>query len=68
MRADVYLFQPTNPPVETHLLGLLFLADACRRAGAARLTTVGPHKPWWFKRPERENVVWQGADAEGNVA
>jgi ribose-phosphate pyrophosphokinase len=40
---DVYLVQPTGPPVETHLLELLLLADACRRAGAARLTAVMPY-------------------------
>ncbi len=40
---DVYLLQPTSPPVETHLLELLLLADACRRAGAARLTAVVPY-------------------------
>ena len=33
---DVYLLQPTSPPAEAHLLELLLLADACRRAGAAR--------------------------------
>jgi ribose-phosphate pyrophosphokinase len=37
---DVYLLQPTGPPVETHLLELLFMADACRRAGASRVTAV----------------------------
>ena len=40
---DVYLLQPTSPPVEAHLLELLFLADACCRAGAARLTAVVPY-------------------------
>jgi len=40
---DVYLIQPTSPPVDTHLLELLLLADACRRAGAAHLTAVMPY-------------------------
>ncbi len=40
---DVYLLQPTAPPVDAHLLELLLLADACRRAGAARLTAVVPY-------------------------
>jgi ribose-phosphate pyrophosphokinase len=40
---DVYLIQPTGPPVDTHLLALLLLADACRRAGAAQLTAVMPY-------------------------
>ena len=40
---DVYLLQPTSPPAEEHLLVLLLLADACRRAGADRLTAVIPY-------------------------
>jgi ribose-phosphate pyrophosphokinase len=40
---DVYLVQPTGPPAGEHLLELLLLADACRRAGAARLTGVVPY-------------------------
>ena len=40
---DVYLLQPTNFPAERHLLELLLLADASRRAGAARLTALIPY-------------------------
>ena len=40
---DVFVLQPTAPPVETHLLELLLLADACRRAGASRVTAVIPY-------------------------
>lgn len=40
---DVYLLQPTSPSVEAHVLELLFLADACRRAGAAHCTAVVPY-------------------------
>ena len=40
---DVYLLQPTSPPVETHAFELLLLADAARRAGAARVTGVIPY-------------------------
>jgi ribose-phosphate pyrophosphokinase len=40
---DVYLVQPTGPPVDAHLLELLLLADACRRGGAARVTAVVPY-------------------------
>lgn len=41
--ADVFVIQPTSAPVDEHVMELLFLADACRRAGAARLTAVVPY-------------------------
>jgi len=34
-RKEVFLVQPTSPPVNDHLVELLALADACRRAGAS---------------------------------
>jgi ribose-phosphate pyrophosphokinase len=40
---DVYLVQPTGPPVDAHLVELLLLADSCRRGGAARVTAVVPY-------------------------
>lgn len=40
---DVYLVQPTCPPVDEHLFELLLMADACRRAGATHLTAVIPY-------------------------
>ncbi len=40
---DVFVIQPTSPPGEAHLFEAMFLADACRRAGAARLTAVMPY-------------------------
>ena len=40
---DVYLLQPTSPPTDAHLFELFLLADACRRAGASRLTAVIPY-------------------------
>lgn len=48
---DVYIVQPTHPPVEEHLLALLFLADACRRSGAARVTAIIPY--FGYARQER---------------
>jgi ribose-phosphate pyrophosphokinase len=41
--ADVYLLQPTVQPIETNLLQLLLLSDACRRGGAMRITAVIPY-------------------------
>jgi ribose-phosphate pyrophosphokinase len=40
---DAYILQPTSPPVDENLMELLLLGDACRRAGAARLTAVIPY-------------------------
>ncbi|HEY8369626.1 MAG TPA: ribose-phosphate diphosphokinase, partial [Thermodesulfobacteriota bacterium] len=41
--ADVYIVQPTSPPADVRLVELLFLADACRLSGAARITAVVPY-------------------------
>jgi ribose-phosphate pyrophosphokinase len=40
---DVYVIQSTSLPADEHLMELLFLADACRRAGSDRLTAVVPY-------------------------
>jgi ribose-phosphate pyrophosphokinase len=40
---DVFLVQPTCPPANDHLMELLVMADACRRASAARITAVVPY-------------------------
>jgi ribose-phosphate pyrophosphokinase len=42
-RREVYLVQPTAPPVNDHLVELLAFADACRRSAAARVTAVVPY-------------------------
>jgi ribose-phosphate pyrophosphokinase len=41
--ADAYVLQPTSPPADQHLFRLLLIADAARRAGAARITAVVPY-------------------------
>lgn len=40
---DVAIVQSTGPPGGEHLLELLLLADACRRAGARRVSAVVPY-------------------------
>jgi len=37
---DVFIVQPTSPPANDHLIELLVMVDACRRASAARITAV----------------------------
>jgi ribose-phosphate pyrophosphokinase len=40
---DVFLVQPTGPPLDKNLMELFFLADACRRSGANHVTAVVPY-------------------------
>ena len=42
-RKEVFLVQPLSPPANEHLVELLAMADACRRAAAARITAVVPY-------------------------
>ncbi len=40
---DVFVLRSTGPPVNEHVVELLLLLDACRRAGADRITAVVPY-------------------------
>ena len=40
---DVYIVQPTSPSANDHLMELMLMADACRRASSARITAVIPY-------------------------
>jgi ribose-phosphate pyrophosphokinase len=40
---DVYIIQPTCPPVNENLMELLITIDACRRASAREITAVVPY-------------------------
>lgn len=41
--SDVFIVQPTCPPVDTHLMELLLMLDAFRRSSADRITAVIPY-------------------------
>lgn len=41
--ADLYIVQPTSPPVNERLITLALIADAARACGAARMTAVVPY-------------------------
>ena len=40
---DVFVVQPTCPPANDHIMELLVMVDACRRASAGRITAVMPY-------------------------
>ncbi|HWW21600.1 MAG TPA: ribose-phosphate pyrophosphokinase [Steroidobacteraceae bacterium] len=40
---DVFIVQPTSPPANDHLMELLVMVDACRRASASHITAVVPY-------------------------
>jgi ribose-phosphate pyrophosphokinase len=41
--SDVFIVQPTSPPVDSHLMELLIMIDALRRSSADRITAVIPY-------------------------
>lgn len=49
---DVYIVQPTTAPVNDHLMELLLLIDAARRASARRVTAVIPF--YGYARQDRK--------------
>lgn len=50
--ADVFIVQPTNPPAD-HIMELLLLIDAAKRASAARVTCVMPY--YGYSRQDRKD-------------
>jgi ribose-phosphate pyrophosphokinase len=52
--ADVYIIQPTCPPVDSNLLELLICMDALRRASAWRVTAVIPY--YGYARQEKKDA------------
>jgi ribose-phosphate pyrophosphokinase len=51
---DVYLIQPTCYPVNSHLMELLIMIDACRRASARQITAVMPY--YGYARADRKTA------------
>ena len=51
---DVFLIQPTCAPVNDHLMELLIMVDACRRASARQVTAVVPY--YGYARADRKTA------------
>jgi len=50
--ADVFIIQSTSSPVNDHLMEMLIMVDACKRASASRVTLVIPY--FGYARQDRK--------------
>lgn len=51
---DIYLIQPTRPPVNENLMRLCIMLDALKRASARSITAIVPY--FGYSRQERKDV------------
>src|SRR5215469_12896773 len=51
--ADVFVVQPTSTPVDRHLMEVLLMIDALKRASAERITAVLPY--YGYARQDRKD-------------
>ena len=51
--ADVFVIQPTSFPVDQHIMELLIMIDALKRASASRITVVIPY--YGYARQDRKD-------------
>lgn len=59
---DVYLIQPTCNPVNDHLMELMIMIDACRRASARQITAVLPY--YGYARADRKTAGREAISAK----
>src|ERR1700693_1798370 len=59
---DVFVIQPTCPPVNEHLMELFITLDALRRASAGRVTAVIPY--YGYARKERKTQAREPISAQ----
>src|SRR3989338_2652216 len=52
--SDVFIIQPTSPPVNDTLMELLLITDACKRASAKEINAVIPY--FGYSRQDRKNL------------